>query len=289
MDIDRHVEDYLVLILSDSNLPTGGFIASAGLESYYSHGFLTSQQQQMLRPTLAFVEHSLANYAASVMPYMCAAYQLTQMYLDGDDRALDALCRLDWHHHTVVLNHVARRASMIQGMASLTLYMRSFAPASEGSRANALIEALRKRIRKGGASLASGALALPAEQLAGHLPICTGVFSRCVGLSLARMVHLNLFLQARNLMSCSIRLNTLGPYLAHQLLATQLRELVDSVQRKMSADHSDKLCRFAMQSSDEWLDDADDEYDADVVCTTWPLGEIVQARHDQLHSRLFNS
>ena len=33
-------ESYLVQLLSDSNLPTGGFIASGGLESYHAHGFL---------------------------------------------------------------------------------------------------------------------------------------------------------------------------------------------------------------------------------------------------------
>lgn len=70
---DREAEDYLVLILSDSNLPTGGFIASAGLESYYSHGFLTHGQEQLVSSTLSFVEHTLANYATSVLPYMCAA------------------------------------------------------------------------------------------------------------------------------------------------------------------------------------------------------------------------
>ena len=120
-------ESYLVQLLSDSNLPTGGFIASGGLESYHAHGFLPPRDT--VSTTLSFVEHTLANYAASVLPYMCAAYRLSRSYIGGHDDALDALCRLDWHHHTLLLNHVSRRASLIQGIALLTLYVRSFSSA----------------------------------------------------------------------------------------------------------------------------------------------------------------
>ena len=273
-------ESYLVQLLSDSNLPTGGFIASGGLESYHAHGFLPPHDT--LSTTLSFVEHTLGNYAASVLPYMCAAYRLSRSYIGGHDDALDALCRLDWHHHTLLLNHVSRRASLIQGIALLTLYVRSFSSAlqDDSARADALVEELRRRIRRGGARLAGGALALPSDELAGHLAVCTGVFSCCVGLSFERMIHHHVFLQARNLMSCSIRLNTIGPYLAHRLLASDLRPLVERVAASVSSTAGDKLIT---ESGD------DDDEDLDLVCTTWPLGEIIQARHDQLHSRLFNS
>ena len=138
-------ESYLVQLLSDSNLPTGGFIASGGLESYHAHGFLPPHDT--VSTTLSFVEHTLANYAASVLPYMCAAYRLSRSYIEGHDDALDALCRLDWHHHTLLLNHVSRRASLIQGIALLTLYVRSFSSAlqDDSARADALVEELRRR------------------------------------------------------------------------------------------------------------------------------------------------
>ena len=154
----------------------------------------------------------------------------------GRDQILDALCRLDWHHHTLLLNHVSRRASLIQGIALLTLYVRSFFSAlqDDSARADALVEELRRRIRRGGARLAGGALALPSDELAGHLAVCTGVFSCCVGLSFERMIHHHVFLQARNLMSCSIRLNTIGPYLAHRLLASDLRPLVERIAASVS-------------------------------------------------------
>ena len=106
-------------------------------------------------------------------------------------------------------------------------------------------------------------------------------------------------------MSCSIRLNTLGPYLAHQLLAFQLRPLVERLSSDYSTDIGERLVQQVTQTRStspeidreplgpwdqvwDW-DWADDESTLDMPATTWPLGEIVLARHDQLHSRLFNS
>lgn len=189
---------------------------------------------------------------------------------------------------------------MIQGMALLSLYMRSFASDQDklSAQAKALMESLRLQIRRGGAKLNNGALSLLPPELAGHLPTCTGVFSCCLGLSKESMLRLNLFLQARNLMSCSIRLNTLGPYMAHQLLARQLRQVVEQSVQHVSQHASEQLHKAsqalpAPTSSDDfdwdWPDDEVTASDLDCAATTWPLGEIIQARHDQLHSRLFNS
>lgn len=304
----------------------GGFIASAGLESYYSHGFLTKDQksgaphqQALVERTVAFVDHSLTNYVSSVLPYVHAAYRVAQHHLqtpDSDlDGALQALAWLDWQHHTLLLNHVSRRASMIQGIALLSLYSKSFAqPAVYGApmpggndRANKLAERLRMHARRGSARLGSGVRALDTErgELAGHLPICAGVFSACVGLSLDRALRQNLFLQARNIMSCSIRLNTIGPYMAHQLLAFQLRTLVAAHLAKLERTAGERLGeqawhRAAPRSTATSVQEVEDEawdWDWDdpdraqrgFPTTSWPLGEIVQARHDQLHSRLFNS
>lgn len=269
---------------------------------------MTHQHADFITPTLTFVEHTLLNYSTAVVPYMQAAYLLTQSYLHKHhdlDTTLTALARLDWHHHTLLLNHVARRASMIQGMALLSLYMRSFSETNAvyADASQALMEQLRKGIRRGGAQLQGGALSLSPPALAGHLPTCIGAFSCCIGLSMERMVHLNLFLQARNLMSCSIRLNTLGPYMSHQLLARPLRGMVEQCMKTTSRLAADKLYTQSLPPKApttattphaawddwDWDDEEPDAGDIEYACTTWPLGEIVQARHDQLHSRLFNS
>lgn len=324
-------------------LTAGGFIASAGLESYYSHGFMTAGanggavHSAVQNSTLAFVRASLENFVSSTLPYVHVGYKLAEEGIDapGADLAgtLHTLAVLDWRYHTLVLNHVARRASTIQGMAILSLYSRSFAapltsPGSERSaRASELIAALRAAIRRGGAQLGSGALSLQDNAMAGHLCVCAGVFSAAAGLSLDRALRLQLFLQARNLMSCSIRLNTLGPYVAHQLLMFELRAMVHELLTKYSTRAGHALCtqaraRATALASPEassnsvaasasappetptpapappspapssWDWDWDDDEPAaplDMPATCWPLGEIVQARHDQLHSRLFNS
>lgn len=99
-------------------------------------------------------------------------------------------------------------------------------------------------------------------------------------------MHLHLFLHARGLLSAAIRMNALGPYAAQQLLLHSVRPLVDT-----------QLARTAHISTGI-LDDDDDDGDDDekafersthMPTSTWPLGEITAARHDQLHSRMFNS
>jgi urease accessory protein len=101
-----------------------------------------------------------------------------------------------------------------------------------------------------------------------------------VSLATAAAQHLFLFLHARSLLSSAIRLNTLGPYVSHRLLLHDVRPLVDEAL---------STCR-AMALEDE----ADERWGAkeeqeEGPATTWPLGEILVARHDALHSKIFNS
>ena len=92
------LEQYLLLLLSDSNLPTGGFVASSGLESWIQHGNLaltapdpapppsTASPAPPHLPTtsrtrpqpeaalLAFVAHSLHSYARLNIPLLRTAH-----------------------------------------------------------------------------------------------------------------------------------------------------------------------------------------------------------------------
>lgn len=115
--------------------------------------------------------------------------------------------------------------------------------------------------------------------------LCGSVFSIT-----AAAQHLFLFLHARSLLSSAIRLNTLGPYISHRLLLHDVRPLVEDALEQNS--------RLRVELEDyqkEWTIDYDDEMDeqeggkARGSATTWPLGEILAARHDQLHSKIFNS
>ena len=85
-------------------------------------------------------------------------------------------------------------------------------------------------------------------------------------------MEVHLFLHARSLLSSAIRLNSLGPYSAQQLLLHVVRPLV----REISV----------VQPKGAVLDELET---GDGPANTWPLGEILAARHDLQHSRIFNS
>lgn len=73
-------------------------------------------------------------------------------------------------------------------------------------------------------------------------------------------------------------MNILGPYAAQQLLLHAVRPLV--CEAISSTAH---LVSGALKENYP-------ELPADQLpATTWPLGEILSARHDLLHSRIFNS
>ena len=82
-------------------------------------------------------------------------------------------------------------------------------------------------------------------------------------------MHLHLFLQARAILSSAVRLNLVGPYASQRLLLTDVRPAVTA-------------------ALDAWRKHAEIVEEGGPA-TTWPLGEILAARHDQLHSRIFNS
>jgi len=391
------LSQYVLLLLSDSNLPTGGFITSAGLESYVVHGLLSqcaqelhagqdehtaagfsssTSQAQSCSAFLGFVGSSLDSYAQMSMPFLADAHRLTadlrsspaqesngsQLNVDGVDAPkqgqvdafVDRFSKLDDAYHSMVLNHVARRASCAQGIAFLTLFSKAFA--REPELASSVHSAIRSRRPSAGPSsspplkrnvpnsalipLALDALKLQIRhgQTQGHLPTCFGVFTATLGLDLRRSAHLHLFMQARALLSTAIRLNLFGPYLAHQMLLSHIRTLVDATLAGLGLDtdvdsrdgtpsgvslttgllrpaHTGTgarpdgpllKSRSSLRTSDEpvrdddptqgWAWDWADEGEwgrhvslSHAPTTTWPLGEIAQARHDQLQSRLFNS
>lgn len=73
-------------------------------------------------------------------------------------------------------------------------------------------------------------------------------------------------------------MNLIGPYAAQQLLLYAVKPIVD--------DQLDK-CRF--MTSKGILGDSPDLAGDTNPINTWPLGEILAARHDLQHSKIFNS
>ncbi len=197
MDSDH--EAYILLLLSDSNLPTGAFVASAGLESYVAHGFFTDLSSPSDAPppdkmdhTISFLRDSLSTYAHSALPFVLDAHLIVAEGLEeaeasaeaAADRAVERLRELDELYETMTLNHVARRASKSQGVALLTLFSKGFskprlsrqlqptdAPSvtEREARANTLVNRLKLLVRR--------------EETHGHLPICWGLLTAALELS----------------------------------------------------------------------------------------------------------
>src|ERR1700683_679061 len=93
------------LLLTDSNLPTGSFVASSGLESYLKHGFSQSHQS-----TINFIQDSLATYAHSALPFVSDAHRIVQQFSQNDAETLDKtlydIKALDELYESMTLNHV---------------------------------------------------------------------------------------------------------------------------------------------------------------------------------------
>ncbi|KAI0796990.1 UreF-domain-containing protein [Abortiporus biennis] len=271
--MDNDEEAYILLLLSDGNLPTGSFVASAGLESYATHGFLSPLPEQKGKDKVAclvdFIRNSLSTYARNSLPFVHDVMRVVQQIIDGTssdesgwlDRALQDLSALDDLYETMTLNHVSRRASKSQGVALLTLYSKGFSKPKSSipredirqHRISTIVDKFKLMIRR--------------EDTHGHLPVCWGVLTGALGLSLERSQFLHLFLHARSLLSAAVRMNTIGPYASQQLLLHTVRPLVFSEAKNCS-----HLCTESQGPA-----------------MTWPLGEILAGRHDLQHSRIFNS
>lgn len=203
------LEQYLLLVLSDSNLPTGGFVASSGLESWIQHGYAALQADASPSststspprpsstspgpegPLLGFVRHSLHSYARLNVPLLCAAHRAVSSVSQPDppssahpaksptnatfQTALDSLVSTDALCEALTLNHVARRASIAQGVALLTLYERAFSPPPSTAGTDAvrqLVTEYRNKVRKG------------EDGACGHMSVAFAVLTAAVGVTL---------------------------------------------------------------------------------------------------------
>ncbi|KAI0288722.1 hypothetical protein B0F90DRAFT_1800891 [Multifurca ochricompacta] len=277
MQVDK--ETYLLLLLSDANLPTGSFVASTGLESTAAHVLFHVPATPPGSDTLAFLQNSVDTYPCSMLPFACDAHRITTAYASGEmtklDEALQALSHLDALYNASTLNYVTHCASCAQGPALLTLYARGFTrppflmlkiPTTylplldeHENQAGALVAALKLHVQRGD------------SDAPGHLPICWGVLAGMLGLTVSHGAYIHLFLHVRGVFSATIHMNTLGPYAAQQLLLhaalLNIKHMVD-----------DALMSTAHVVSRALQDEIDPEHMEDrLPATTWPLGDLLAA------------
>ncbi len=239
MPFANDLDSYLLLLLSDGNLPTGSFVSSSGLESYFKHGFPyvganpapsapNVKPPAQLDTTITFMRDGLSSCAQLSLPFVTDAHLALEAFRDAPppfqteqtETTLRRVQDLDKLFEAMTLNHVAKRASRAQGVALLTLHSKGFSRPPwldslfEGdivradqlingisytngqAKLDVLVDAFKLLIRKGDTQ--------------GHLPICwgilTGVLHLSLGvlfLSLPRCFDLTFLQSGRNLSSFS--------------------------------------------------------------------------------------
>ncbi|KAI8887412.1 urease accessory protein UreF [Backusella circina FSU 941] len=207
---------WLLYILTDSALPTGGFVASSGLEASFQAGLVDNTSLP------AFVKSSTHNYACNTNCFVRAGYEAPDQedpmaYLEEYDGICDAV---------MAANTVARRASLAQGMAMLTLYLKCFSENSEYDIQT--IKAWKKLIR--------------GEKVDGHFAICFGLICRYLNVDLDNTLHLWLYLFTRTIYSSGVRLNVVGPYEAQRLLM-QSRKPIEDILKETKELSVDDCCQ----------------------------------------------
>ncbi|KAJ2782442.1 hypothetical protein GGI15_002914 [Coemansia interrupta] len=276
-------ETWLLWMLADSQLPTGGFVASAGLEAAVQGGLVCENVADDDKDAFTgFIYDSTRNQARFALPFCSQVHDKVAKQLDdvhGDDngcdrdsdstaaaRILEDIQRIDAYHHAMLAsNRVAMRASIAQGGGLLSLFNRGYAHAGlMAGRRGRLCEDIAKRLQR---------LARLGE-IRGHWATMFGFVCAALGISCAHMQQVFLFQFVRQVFSAAVRLNLVGPLRA-QTLTCDAQQLVSSLLEQ----HGHRRVAF---------DSGDDVFGESAVYTE-PMLELFQGMHDRLYSRIFNS
>ncbi|KAK4893159.1 hypothetical protein LTR27_008499 [Elasticomyces elasticus] len=245
---------HALLLLSDSALPLGSFAFSSGLESFLAHNkqhhaFSVSAKVQAFE---AFLEHSLANVASTALPYVLTAYHHSEQLEDLDN---------DFDASTPCT--VARRASITQGRALLTIWERALS-ASVSSSADS--QEAAKALTAFATASKTCKPDLYGLQLNSHFPPLFGLTCRALSLAESETAYLYLLNHAKALLSAAVRASVLGPYQSQSVLASE------KLQRCIATCIKRESGRTAEEAA-----------------VTSPVMDLWMGRHELLYSRIFNS
>jgi urease accessory protein len=185
------VSDWLVWQLADSAFPTGGFAHSGGLEAAWQHGEIRGRAE-----LLQFAEASLSQLGHATLPFVTAAHREPARLAE-----LDRLC------DAFTSNHVANRASRLQGQALLASAERIFAHPD--------LQRLRETEH---------------QPPCGHYAPVFGVVMAVLGLDLSATTRLLFFQHLRGLVAGAVRLGITGPMEGQSLqhrLAPRAQEILE--------------------------------------------------------------
>lgn len=242
------IPSHALLLLSDSALPLGSFAFSSGLESYLAHN---------VHPDLpSFLTLSLLSLASTTLPYLLAAHR-TPSLLRNLDATLDA-CNLC---------PVARRASVAQGKALLTVWERAFRSTITGEYSDAVLAleefsaAMKLRLKNGNEALLEG-LEVPN----GHFATIWAVVTRAMNISDREATYVFFLNHAKAILSAAVRASVIGPYQAQGLLASEWLKI--------------EIEKVIEGSWEVAVEDAGQGV---------PVMDLWVGRHEMLYSRIFNS
>lgn len=246
---------HALLLLSDSALPLGSFAFSSGLESYLAH-----HKYQKPPPSFrAFLSLSLSSLAGLAIPYILAAYREPESVLRWDND-LDASTPCT----------VARRASVAQGRALLSVWERALRPTLPnqpyGGEGAATALATFSRTLKSSATGAKGDAQGFGLGPNGHFGPLWAIVCRTMGVSLPQTAYVFLFNHAKAVVSAAVRASVMGPYQAQGMLASGWLQ---------------GEIRAVMEGN--W-DVSGEEAGQEV-----PVMDLWVGRHELLYSRIFNS
>ena len=214
---NERCNDFLLWQLADSAFPTGGFAHSAGLEAAWQHGEVRNRSE--FREWLAV---SLNQVTHAALPLVNTAHAEPDR-LEELDRLCDAFTS----------NHVANRASRLQGRALLVAVGRIF---PEQALQNASTSNGHRTLKwpEGRA---------PSPPFA-HLSPVFGAVTSSLGISKDESIRLFVFMHLRSALAAAVRLNIVGP-MEGQAIQFQLSGQAEAVALHGAALTLDDLAQTA--------------------------------------------
>lgn len=245
-----------MLLLADSALPLGSFAFSSGLESYLAHHKPSPPSASQLPSFNIFLRLSLSTLASTALPYVLAGYRNPE-----DIETLDN----DFDASTPCT--VARRASIAQGRALLTVWERSYKAQYNPAAPDTAQDGAGVGDNNAITALASFSAALRKSDLINaHLAPLWGLVTRVLDVPLRDSAYLFLFSHARTVVSAAVRASVMGPYQAQAVLA--------------SAELQERIRGLVEEGWDRKVEDAGQSV---------PVMDLWVGRHEKLYSRIFNS
>ncbi|KAK2764875.1 hypothetical protein FQN54_008572 [Arachnomyces sp. PD_36] len=245
-----------LFLLADSALPLGSFAYSSGLESFIAHTKPLPPGTTQTTSFHRFLNLSISSIASTILPYLLAAHRHPES-LEELDNDLDASTPCT----------VARRASVAQGRALLSVWERSFRDAYPHGDGEGY-EGTATRAMEGFSTTLKQCAWDSTDELQpnGHFAPLWGVVCAAMGIDRHQAAYVFMLNHAKAVLSAAVRASVMGPYQAQKVLASKMLQ-----------------GQIAKQIEQEWATEPEDAGQVVPVLDLW-IG-----RHELLYSRIFNS